>query len=63
MTETNNENYISIDEAAAYLGVKPSTIRAWIKSKNMPHHRVGGKLLKFKRSEIDEWIDSSKCDE
>lgn len=50
------DNYIGIDEAAEYLGVKASTIRAWIKNKGMPHHRVGGKLLKFKRAEIDEWI-------
>ena len=26
----------------------------------MPSHRVGGKLLKFKRSEIDEWVNSEK---
>ena len=50
------DNYISIEEAADYLGVKASTIRSWIKNKGMPHYRVGGKLLKFKRSEIDEWI-------
>ena len=56
MTDQYTDNYISIDEAADYLGVKASTIRSWIKNKGMPHYRVGGKLLKFKRSEIDEWI-------
>ena len=55
------DNYINIEEAANYLGVKASTIRSWIKKKSMPHHRVGGKLLKFKKSEIDLWIDSDKC--
>ena len=60
MTGQKNDNYINIDEAAEYLGVKTSTIRAWIKKKNMPSHSVGGKLLKFKRSEIDEWVDSEK---
>lgn len=64
MNGQNTDNYINIEEAAAYLGVKSSTIRAWIKKKNMPSHRVGGKLLKFKRSEIDEWVVSEKeqCD-
>lgn len=56
MSNYPSDNYIGIDEAAEYLGVKTSTIRAWIKSKKMPHHRIGGKLLKFKRKEIDEWI-------
>lgn len=51
-----NENYISIEEAAEYLGVKPSTIRTWIKTKALPAHKIGGKLWKFKRSEIDEWV-------
>lgn len=60
MTDQYIDNYISIEEAADYLGVKTSTIRSWIKNKGMPHYRVGGKLLKFKRSEIDEWI---KCED
>lgn len=56
----NEENYISIDEAAAYLDVKTVTLRNWIKRKSdIPAHRVG-KLWKFKRSELDEWIKSGK---
>lgn len=56
----NEENYISIDEAAAYLDVKTVTLRNWIKKKSdIPAHRVG-KLWKFKRSELDEWIKSGK---
>lgn len=60
MADQHNDNYISIEEAAEYLGVKASTIRTWIKAKGMPAHRVGSKLLKFKRSEIDEWVNSEK---
>ncbi len=55
-----NDNYIGIDEAAEYLGVKTVTIRNWIKKKNnIPAHKVG-KMWKFKRSEIDEWVSSGK---
>ena len=63
MNIQNNENYISIEEAAEYLGVKPSTIRTWIKAKDMPAHKIGGKLWKFKRSEIDKWVNSGKAEE
>jgi excisionase family DNA binding protein len=59
MSTQTNENYISIEEAAKYLGVKSSTIRTWIKVKELPAHKIGGKLWKFKRSEIDEWVKSS----
>ena len=59
MADTSMEKYISIEDAAEYLGVKPSTIRSWIKIKDMPAHKVG-KLWKFKKSELDEWINSGK---
>ncbi|WP_455017804.1 helix-turn-helix domain-containing protein [Oribacterium sinus] len=61
MKESMKDNYIGIDEVAEYLGVKASTVRTWIKSKGLPAHKIGGKLWKFKKSEIDEWIDSDKC--
>ena len=57
------DNYISIDDAAAYLGIKTVTLRKWIKDKpDVPAHRVG-KLWKFKRSELDAWIASGKSAE
>ena len=57
------DNYISIDEAAEYLGIKTVTLRNWIKKKaDLPEHRIG-KLWKFKRSELDEWIASGKSAE
>jgi len=60
MSEIISENWINIDEAAEYLGVKPVTVRNWIKKKNgIPAHRIG-KLWKFKRAELDAWVKSDK---
>ena len=55
------DNYIGLEEAAEYLDIKPVTLRSWIKKKNvnLPAHRIG-KLWKFKKSELDEWIKSGK---
>ena len=55
------ENYINLEEAAVYLGIKPATLRSWIKNPDneVPAHKVG-RMWKFKRSEIDEWINSGK---
>ena len=40
-----DDNYISIDDAAAYLGIKTVTLRNWIKKKpDIPAHRVGETL-------------------
>lgn len=53
-----SEKWISLDEAAAHLGVKPVTVRDWIKKKkNIPAHKIG-KFWKFKYSELDEWVNS-----
>ena len=30
--DKNMDNYIGVEEAALYLGIKPYTLRAWIKS-------------------------------
>ncbi len=59
MKNNQSENYINTDEAAEYLGVKTVTLRNWIKKEKVPAHKVG-KLWKFKRSELDEWINSGK---
>ncbi|MFD1403708.1 helix-turn-helix domain-containing protein [Robinsoniella peoriensis] len=60
MSENLNDNYISIDEAAEYLGIKTVTLRNWIKKdEQIPAHKIG-KLWKFKRSELDAWVKSGK---
>ena len=60
--DTNNpENYISLEETAIYLGIKPATLRSWIKDPNnvVPAHKIG-RMWKFKRSELDAWVNSGK---
>lgn len=60
MSEIVSENWINIEEAAEYLGVKPVTVRSWIKmKKGIPAHKIG-KLWKFKREELDDWVKSGK---
>lgn len=58
MININDDRWISIEEAANYLGVNKDTIRNWIKKQNgIPAHKIG-KLWKFKKSELDAWIKS-----
>lgn len=60
MAEILNDNYIGIDEAAEYLGIKTVTLRNRIKKdESLPAHKIG-KLWKFKRSELDAWVQSGK---
>ena len=60
MTESINNKWINIDEAADYLGIKVGTIRDWIrKGKGIPAHKIG-KQWKFKKEELDQWVQSGK---
>lgn len=60
MNEEHEDKWISLEEAAGYLGVNKDTIRNWIrKDKGIPAHKIG-KMWKFKRSELDSWIKSGE---
>jgi excisionase family DNA binding protein len=47
--------WLSVEEAAAYLGVGRDTIYRWIKNHNLPTYKVG-RLWKFKAEELDKWV-------
>lgn len=49
------DRWLSVDEIAAYLGVKRDSVYNWIKDKRLPAHKVG-RLWKFKISEVDDWV-------
>lgn len=55
----DTERWVDVEEVADYLGVKPDTVRSWVKSKSMPARKIG-RRWKFKISEIDDWIKSGK---
>ncbi len=55
------ERWLSVDEIAEHLGVKRDTVYKWITRKKMPAHKVG-RLWKFQRSEIDNWVKSGGGD-
>ena len=49
------EKWINVDDVAEYFGVKPATIRDWIKKgTGIPTQKIG-KSWKFRYSEIEAW--------
>ncbi len=55
---TTEEGWVGIAEVAAHLQVAKDSIYRWVASKGFPAHRVG-RLLRFKLSEVDEWVKTS----
>jgi len=56
------EGWVGIEEVAAHLRVAKESIYRWVDSKRFPAHRVG-RLLRFKLSEVDEWVTTSGGDD
>jgi excisionase family DNA binding protein len=49
------DRWLSVEEIATHLGVSKETIYRWIERKRIPCVRIG-KLWKFRRIDVDEWI-------
>ncbi|AKJ64781.1 helix-turn-helix domain-containing protein [Kiritimatiella glycovorans] len=52
---TNQEAWVDADQVAAHLGVQKPSIYRWVEKEGLPAQRVG-RLLRFKLSEVDEWV-------
>ena len=57
MKEQIIEKWSTLKEVQEYLGVGRDTILQWIAKRNMRAYKVAGRL-KFKVSEVDDWIRS-----
>ena len=48
-------NLIDMNQAAAYLGLRKSTLYEWVSKKQIEHIKVG-RLVKFQPRQLDQWI-------
>ena len=51
-----DKGWVNIREVAAHLSVGKDSIYRWIDTKGFPARRVG-RLLRFRLSEVDEWVE------
>ena len=49
--------YLTIDDLSVYLGIKPKTLYARVQE--IPHYKVG-RLIRFKREDVDAWMEKHK---
>ncbi len=51
------EAWVSIEQVAAYVGVRKDSVYRWIENRGLPAQKIG-KLWKLKLSEVDAWMRS-----
>lgn len=51
------DRWLSVEEICKYLGVSKDTVYRWIDKHGMPAHRMG-RLWKFKRTQVDAWVEA-----
>ena len=55
-----SKTFMSIDEAAAYLGMANTSLYNKCYRKQIPHYKPSGGTLYFLRSELDAWIAAGR---
>jgi excisionase family DNA binding protein len=52
---------MTVPEAAEFFRVKVSTIRAWVLYRRIPFLKLGGKLVRFRRRDLEAFLEG--CEE
>jgi excisionase family DNA binding protein len=52
---------LNIDEVSEYLRIKKSSLYSKVERKEIPYYRIG-RLVRFKKSDIDLWIEKLKSE-
>ena len=50
------ESLMTADEAARLLHVPRSTLYELVRSRGLPHVRIGDRGLRFTRSDLESWV-------
>ena len=53
-------DWISLKDAAAIIGVHPSTVRLWTDKGILPAHRTVGGHRRYKRADVELWTENSR---
>lgn len=59
MNTSKSEN-LNYDEASQFTGISKNTLYAKVSRKEIPHIRLGGRLVRFSRSELEAWINQHR---
>lgn len=51
---------LTVADVAELIGTSTRTVKRYMATAGLPHYRIGGKLVRFRRSEVAEWLERSR---
>ena len=54
-----DSDFLNIQDLSQLLRIKPSTLYSMVEKKMIPHYKVG-RMVRFKRCEIDQWMEGNR---
>ena len=57
---SQQKEYLNIKEASNYLSISESTIYKLTSSKSIPYHQPNGKIILFKRQDLENYIEKGR---
>jgi excisionase family DNA binding protein len=58
-TEAKASDLLTVKEAAGFLRLQVSTIRAWVLHRRLPFVKLGGKRVFFRRADLEALVTAS----
>ena len=55
------KGFLNIKEVSEYLGIKKSSLYSKVERKEIPYYKIGH-LVRFRRSDIDLWMENLKSE-
>ena len=56
-----DNQFLTVQEVSEYLHIKPATLYSKVESGDIPHYKIG-RLVRFKREDIDRWMEDYRRD-
>ena len=55
------KEFLNIDELSEFLNIKKSTLYSMVENGELPHYKIG-RLIRFRRDELNAWLESHRKD-
>jgi len=53
----SDERWVGVDDVASHLTVGKDSVYRWVEKRGLPARKVG-RLLRFRLSEVDAWVEA-----